>query len=141
MTIDLKQISMMLGSVVGIITALFFLTRPAMEEYIEERIEAHVTHKNFQRDQKDMAKAAADKVFADFLESKTFEEKLDNFLEENNSNSVSLRHLLAIKMDMPEEDVADAIADMYNKDKKRLFNVLKLINKEFPEANIWQIEE
>ena len=141
MTIDLKQISVTLGSVVGIVTALFFLTRPAMEEYIEKRIEAHVSSKNFQRDQKDMAKEAADKVFANFLESKNFEKKLDDFLEQNNSNTVSLRHLLAVKMGVNEEDVADVIADMYNKDMKRLKNILRLINREFPDEHIWEIEE
>lgn len=140
MTTDLKNISVTVGACVAIFTGVWFFTQAAVDNHITTKIEEYVNTRDFQRDRHDLALEVSKEVFLKFLESKDFENVLENYLEENNSNTISLRHLLAIKMSMNEEEVADALADLYNKDSKRLLNVLRLISRTYPDSDVWKID-
>jgi hypothetical protein len=140
MTIDLKNIGVTVGACVAIFTGVWFFTQAAVDNHINTKIEEYVNTKHFQKDRHDLALQVSKEVFLKFLESKNFEEVLEAYLEENNSNTVSLRHLLSIKMEVPEESVANVLADLHNKDSKRLINVLRFISRKYPDSNVWKID-
>ena len=95
----------------------------------------------FKIKEKQMVKELSKEVIAEFIESAEFEAKIDAYLDRVNTNSVSLRKLLSIKMGVPQESVADRISDLYTKDSKRLRNLLRGINIMYPELNVWEIPE
>ena len=83
-----------------------------------------------------------EKLFENYLESPEFEKALDRYIEDSNSNVVSFRHILSIKMGINEELVAQEIAELYTKDKKRLINILRMLGEKYPEesSRLWSID-
>lgn len=137
---NVKNIAVIIGACVTIFTGLWFFAKPAINQHIETEIEAYIKSDTYKIQEKIIAEEIAKAVFQDFLDSKEFTSLLDGYLSQANSNSVSLRKLLSVKMEVPQESVADKIAELYTKDRKRLRKLLREINKMYPELNLWEIE-
>ena len=141
MTVNIKNIAVTIGACVTIFTGLWFFAAPAFDAHVESIIEQYVESEAFKIKEKQMVKELSKEVIAEFIESAEFEAKIDAYLDRVNTNSVSLRKLLSIKMGVPQESVADRISDLYTKDSKRLRNLLRGINIMYPELNVWEIPE
>jgi hypothetical protein len=76
----------------------------------------------------------------DFVNSATFEVKLQDYLIKNNSNNIDILALLADKMGIPKDEVAVKLGEMYIKDRLRLVNLLRCVNVYHPECEVWKIE-
>ena len=116
MTIDIKNIAASVTASIIILSAIGYFVEPIIDNKIKE-------------------------ISKGYTESAEFKEYLNNYLLSTNSNNMSLRKLLADKMDIDEDEVASKIAEMYNKDKKRLLNLLRTVNLEHPEYSVWTINE
>ena len=136
----LKNIASIIVMVSTIGTAAWFISKPIIDDYIKQEVEAYITSPAYKLQETTIAEAVSKKVFNDFLDSKEFNSLLDGYLSQANSNSVSLRKLLSLKMNVPQESVADELAELYTKDRKRLRNLLREINKMYPELNVWEID-
>lgn len=118
---------------------IWLFAQPHVDSYIAKKVKDYVHSNEYKILEREVAEEVSREIFLEFLTSKKFSETLDEYLDKANSNNVSLRHLLAIKMGVPKESVADEIADLHVKDKKRLYNVLRFLNREYPELNIWEL--
>lgn len=123
-----------------IFAALWFFAEPHINAHIEKQFKAYLATETYKIQERAVAKEVSQEVFIEFLTSKNFDQALDNYLNKANSNNVSLRQLLAIKMGVPKESVADRIAELHNEDKKRLHKVLRILNQMYPELNVWELD-
>jgi hypothetical protein len=76
----------------------------------------------------------------DFVNSATFEAKLQDYLIKNNSNNIDILALLAEKMGIPKDEVVVKISEMYLKDHPRLINLLRCVNAYHPDCEVWTID-
>lgn len=125
----------------GLITTITLLgfmwvfVEPKANEIVDNRVDSYIKSDEYND-------AFHKRKFLEYIRSPDFEKELESYLTENSveNTSISFRKLLSIKMKMEPEDVADAIGKMYNEDRKRLRNLLRAINTEYPWYNVWQIE-
>ena len=90
------------------------------------------------------------KKFLEFAKSSDFKEILVSYMANNPSGqneNLSLRTILAVKWDVEERDVPVMLYEMYNtikleeKEKKQFRNVIRAVNEEHPEHNVYRTEE
>jgi len=136
MKVDIKNIAITIGACMTITTGIGYFATPAIDNHIR----AIVKDYNSGVENKAIQKQLAQEIFNEFLDSNQFNVKLDEYLDRVNSNSVSLRKLLSIKMGVPQETVADELAELYTKDRKRLRKLLREINRMYPDLNVWEID-
>jgi len=129
---EILKLGRTLTVIIGVLGAVWYFGRAPFNEKVKEQIDQYIEGNEFQHIHRES--------FLLYLETAEFEARLDKYIDENNSNQVSFRKLLSIKMDIPEENVATEISYLYKKDKKRLINVLRLLTKEYPNSNLWDIE-
>jgi len=137
---QIKNISVTIGACVTIITGIWYFTQPIFEQKVEDVVIEYIDSNEFKITERQIIKEVSKEIFIEFLKSEEFNTKLDEYLDRVNSNSVSLRKLLSIKMGVPQETVADKLSDLYTKDAKRLRNLLRGINNMYPELNVWEID-
>lgn len=139
-TIDiLKQFSVALGACISILTGIFFFTKGNINDYIEARIiEYHSGNDH---------KVNDEALIGNYIKSPQFEKVLIGYLQDTNSNSISFRKLLADELGIREHQVVGKIASLfrvesgreeeYQKNKQRLYKALRLLNRLYPEADVW----
>lgn len=136
----LKKIAGVIVTLTTIVGTLWFFVAPAVDAYIHQEIEVYIKSESYKTQERKIAEEISKKVFQDFLNTTQFRDLMDDYLNQANSNSISLRKLLALKMEVPQESVADKLAELYTKDRKRLRNLLREINRMYPELNVWEID-
>lgn len=136
----LKKVAGVIVTSTTIAGVLWVFAAPAVDAYIHQEIEVYIKSESYKIQERRIAEEISKKVFQDFLNTTEFRDMMDDYLNQANSNSVSLRKLLALKMEVPQESVADKLAELYTKDRKRLRNLLREINRMYPELNVWEIE-
>ena len=141
MTSSIKNVAVTIGACVTIFTGLWFFASPAFHAHVEDIIQEYVESENHKLKERKLIEKVSKEVIVGFIASGEFESRIDEYLDRVNTNSVSLRKLLSIKMGVPQESVADKISDLYTKDSKRLRNLLRGVNIMYPELNVWEIPE
>ena len=127
--------------ITGVITTISLLgfmwifVEPKAHEIVDKRVDSYVKSDEYNE-------AFHKKKFLEYVKSPDYEKQLGEYLFKNSSDntSISFRKLLSIKMKIDAEDVADAMAKMYNEDRKRLYNLLRAVNTEYPHYNVWQVD-
>lgn len=130
---ELGKLSKTLTLIIAVLGSLWFFGKAPFENEVKKLIIQHTLSNDFQYQH--------EKLFENYLKSPEFEMALDKYIEDNNSNAVSFRHILSIKMNINEELVAQEIAELYNKDKKRLLNILRILSEKYPEESgrLWSV--
>ena len=131
---ELGNLGKNLTLIITVLSALWFFGKAPFENEVKKLITQHTLSNDFQYQH--------EKLFENYLESPEFEKALDRYIEDSNSNVVSFRHILSIKMGINEELVAQEIAELYTKDKKRLINILRMLGEKYPEesSRLWSID-
>lgn len=90
------------------------------------------------------------KKFLEFAKSSDFKEILVSYMANTPSGqneNLSLRTILAVKWDVEEREVPVILYNMYNtlqleeKEKKQFRNVIRAVNQEHPEHNVYRTED
>ena len=84
--------------------------------------------------------------FLEFVKSPAFKEEIGIYITEIpvENSGISLTKALSIKLGIPENKIADVIVQLYNKvegetkEKQWLRNLLRAVNAEHPDQNVWQ---
>lgn len=131
---ELGNLGKNLTLIITVLSTLWFFGKAPFENEVKKLITQHTLSNDFQYQH--------EKLFENYLESPEFEKALDRYIEDSNSNVVSFRHILSIKMGINEELVAQEIAELYTKDKKRLINILRVLGEKYPEesSRLWSID-
>jgi hypothetical protein len=136
------DISITVGSCMGILTAVWIFTQDTINNHILEVVEKYEETIGY--------RAKQDQAFTIFLGSATFKETLNAYISTRTPDNVGFRKILAIKLGVSEEEVANEIARLFKtvdedneenkRNKQRLFNTLRLLNKLYPEENVWNTD-
>jgi hypothetical protein len=129
---EISKFGRILSVIITLLGSIWYFGEAPFKNKIHSIMDEYVESKHFESVHRDL--------FLKHLESDSFEKKLDTYISENNSNQVSFRKVLSIKMEVPEESVAGEMANLYIKDKERLLNVLRLLTKEYPNSNLWEYD-
>ena len=114
-----------------------WLTIPRIDEKIKLETKEFVQSLDY----KDSLQKAINIEIRNYIDSATFQVKLQNYLEHNRDDNVNVLALFAEKMKVSEDEVAVKLGEMYTKDRPRLVNLLIIVREKHPETNPWTIEE
>ena len=109
-----------------------------VQKEIREYVKSEDYNKGFRREK-----------FLEYAKSSDFKEILVSYMANTPSGqneNLSLRTILAVKWDVEEKDVPIILYEMYNtikleeKEKKQFRNVIRAVNQEHPEHNVYRTE-
>lgn len=132
LTGELAKLARILSVTITILGAIWYFGKAPFKEAVTEIVDEYVEGNHF--------KVVHQNLFLEHIKSDAFEKRLDNYIEDNNSNTVSFRKILSLKMEVPEERVASEMANLYVKDKERLRNILRFLSLEYPGSNLWDVD-
>lgn len=96
----LKKVAGVIVTSTTIAGVLWVFAAPAVDAYIHQEIEVYIKSESYKIQERRIAEEISKKVFQDFLNTTEFRDMMDDYLNQANSNSVSLRKLLALKMEV-----------------------------------------
>lgn len=112
---ELVLFGKIIGSISVIIGGLWVLFNPIVDNYINKKIEEYNKTINYEVRHKELVQ--------NYLNSAEFDKFYAQVVEKRNSNFVSLRELLGLKMDVPYDEVHIHLGTLYKKEKKLIERV------------------
>lgn len=138
---DLKNIGITLGTCITVFTGIWFFTKENVKAFVKDVIvEYHQGNDH---------KVSEYEFFREYMQTAEFERSMSTYLvDRTNPSGVSFRKLLSIRLGVDEDKVVDMIAQLFDpskdeeieKNRKRLFNTLRLLNRLYPEENVWTVD-
>ena len=132
-----KNVATTLSVLMAAVTGLWFFAKAPFEAKVNDMIVEYHETNTFRLEEEERFRQSIE----EYVTSNDFKSKVNHYLNQSNSDNVSLLSLLAEEMEVPESSVANEISKMYLKDRKRLRNVLRAVNELYPEYKVWVIEE
>lgn len=121
---ELGLYAKILGSLVAICTGGWFLFGAAIDRYVEAKVEAYNESPAFEARHRELTKA--------YVESPDFHVYYVEVISQRGNHKLSLRELLAPKMEVPVDEVHVRLGDLV-KDEERVKEMLVILDQRLQE--------